>query len=192
MAGLSTVTRHFWTSRVREDEAEWHRFADLPGTHARWGPGGLATGDGQVLVAFQPSGQLIVEGRTYERRRNDNPTTNLRKPFDLVDVMTERPIMRIEIIPENRSEFGQIETPSHHYTFPVRGERQRFATMSAVDERDQTAIRYREIPDKRFLDMLRPIEVVISPDQPLSVELCCLLGVTRLFIWLYFNHHYPH
>lgn len=88
--------------------------------------------------------------------------------------------------------FGQIQTPSHEYTFPVRGERQHFATMSAVDESGRIAIRYRERPRNHWLDDVRALEVVISPDQPLTVELCCILGVSGLFIWLYFNRHYPH
>lgn len=35
-------------------------------------------------------------------------------------------------------------------------------------------------------------EVVISPGQSMSTELCCILGATRMFLWQYFNLHYPH
>jgi hypothetical protein len=116
-----------------------------------------------------------------------------RAPCDLLDVPSGERILQVERIPENRRVFGEIRTLSHQYTFPVQGERQRYATMSAVDEEGHIAFRYREEPGFPFKKMLwRDVEIVISPDEYVSLELVCLLAVTRGFIWFYFNHHYPH
>jgi hypothetical protein len=81
-----------------------------------------------------PRLELTVEGRSYEVRRNGKRTNRFRVPCDLVNAETGQQMLRIERKPEGRRIVGLIETPSHRYTFPVRGERQRFATMSAVDE----------------------------------------------------------
>jgi len=65
--------------------------------------------------------------------------------------------------------------------------------MSAVDESGYTAFRFRETPRRRFsIDIAGNVEIGISPDQPVSVEICCLMGVSVSFIWSYFNLHYPH
>ena len=102
-------------------------------------------------------------------------------------------MLKIERKPEGRRTFGLIETPSHRYTFPVRCDRQRFATMSAVDEGGSTVIRYREVPGRRhLLESVREMEIVISPEQPISDELCCILWASRGFLWFYFNYNYPH
>jgi hypothetical protein len=116
-----------------------------------------------------------------------------RAPCDLLDVPSGERILQVERLPENRRVFGKIQTLSHQYTFPVMGERQRYATMSAVDEEGHIAFRYREEPGFSLNKLLhRDLEIVISPDQDVSLELGCLLAVTRAFMWFYFNHHYPH
>jgi hypothetical protein len=195
---------------VRQDEVDWHEFSDLAGTHAKWRQpdhkAELTSTEGQVLATLEPAsvkGQVslslaprigrAVESCTYENRRNGKQVSSVRAPFELVDVTTGQRILRVESMPENRSVFGQIQTSSHNYAFPVQGERQRYATMSAVDEVGHTALRYREEPGRLPVTrMYRDLEIVISPDQAISVELCCLLAVTRSFLWFYFNHHYPH
>src|SRR5271157_4816637 len=135
-------------ARFREGEVEWYAFTDLPGIHAAWRAAGgqkqLVSTAGQVLVTLQPPSELIIQGRTYEWRREGRRTRSHRTPRDLVDPMTGQQLLRIKNRPEGRRLFGPVETPTHRYTFPVQGERQRFATMSAVDESGYTAFRFRE------------------------------------------------
>ena len=197
---VESVAGRSGVARVKEEEAEWHAFTGLPGTHARWRAAGkrkeLVSTEGQVLVILQPPSELVVENRIYEWRRDGKrpQRPNLyRTPLDLVDALTGQQMLRIENRPEGRSRVGQVQTPTHSYTFPVRGERQHFATMSAVDERESVASRSREAPGRRFsLKVIGDIEIAISPNEPASVELCCLMGVSLGFIWEYFNRHYPH
>ena len=69
-------------ARVREGEADWHAFTELPGTRASWraaeGHKQLTSRDGQVLATLWPRIELTVEGRSYEMRRNEKRITRFR------------------------------------------------------------------------------------------------------------------
>lgn len=110
-------------SSAKGEETDWLGFPDLPGTHATWRNPHLELASGQVVVTMQPPKRLIVEGRTYEMRRNGKQAETLSKPFDLVDATTGQPVLRIERVPEGRTVFGQVRTDTHRYAFPVQGRR---------------------------------------------------------------------
>ena len=73
----------------------------------------------------------------------------------------------------------------------AQGHLVRRATMSAVDEEGHAIICIRKVFHRLGFGPTDE-EVVVSPGQPMSSELCCILGSTRLFLWQYFNLHYPH
>jgi len=175
---------------VRDDKHAWTSFPDLPGTHAWWtrpsGRSELVKRDGTVLCIANSWVWLTVAGRTYEMRSKGKRTTSLvLVPRELVDAVSGEQMLQIEGVNFNVKASGVVQTRLHRYTFPVMGKR-RFALMTAVDETGHPVVHFRKakIPGDRSMSR---VEVLIAPDQRITPELACVIGVATPFLWLYFQ-----
>jgi hypothetical protein len=94
-------------------------------------------------------------------------------------------MLRIEGVNYDRKANGVVETQIHRYTFPVQGKRRRFALMAAVDDSGRSVVLFRRAkwPGQRFVSC----EVVVTPGQPVTPELACVIGVASPFLRLYFQ-----
>jgi hypothetical protein len=192
--------------RAEDVVARRAQFPDLPGTHlslefVRWSGRDFRLvhqPSGNVLAAYGGAegskGVLDIDGQAHWFVRNGKPGVTFQPPCDLVELLTGQRVLKIDSINFNRSARGIIFSSTHRYTFPVLYAKSsrlkdgtlvfawRKALMLAIDELGNQVASYRYVKDSS--GPKRRIEIVVAPDQPLTLELIALLSVSAGFGYL--------
>lgn len=141
-----------------------------------------------------PNPQVTVNGRVFEERLLGKRRNNhMRSPREVVELQTGNRLFRIDGLNFNGSAKAIIRfSESRKYTFPVEGSWQRYGrvsksaggphypTMSAVDGGGYVALRFAEPR------LLEAGEIVIAPDQPVTLELLVMMATASPFLAFFF------
>jgi hypothetical protein len=179
---------------LRQVEAEWQRFSDLPGTHFSLSKSGWHSWEyannttGLVEMKCEASGQtrfpksVSYQGRTYAWRRvGTRKFMQAARVRDLVDVGTQAPVLQRTGRHFDGGAGTRIATPSADLSFPVKGRRE-CAVMSAVDRSGNRLIEYRSI--RR--DSQWTTEIAITPDFLSLPQIHLIAAVSSRLIFDFF------
>jgi hypothetical protein len=172
-------------------------FSNLPGTHVHNRRVGgtkheYVRGDGTVLAArrthwqrnpLYPNPRVTVSGRVFEERLLGKRRNNhMRSPREVIDLETGTRLFRIDGL-NFRVEANTVIrfSESRWYSLPVEGTMRNYPVMTAVDNEGRVAL--------QFADTTRHLEageIVMPPDQPITLELLVMMATASSFLVFFF------
>jgi DivIVA domain-containing protein len=166
-----------------ECDAEWDRFADLPGTRLYVTTAHVVDSDDTVLMTTS-RGRLteITSGRVFRAVAPTSPwSPRFRGVYQIVDDRTGELIISRSGLHSRGRASGTVSRDQQPWLwFPVHGTGCQNAVMRAIDASGTAILSFRWLGSKE-------VEIVVPPDQTVTTEILCIIAIAGLWLRLFFT-----